>query len=67
MLVLTRKLGEVICIGEDASIKIQILNIRNNHVKIGITALPEVPIHREEIYNKIQLENKKQFPQGEEV
>lgn len=65
MLVLTRKLGEVIYIGEDANIKIQVLNIRNNHVKIGIVAPQETSIHREEIYNKIQKEKTKQFLKGE--
>jgi carbon storage regulator len=56
MLVLTRRLGESICINDD--IKIVIQTIKGNQVRVGISAPRETVIHREEIYQRIQLENK---------
>ena len=56
MLVLTRKSGESITIGDDIRIFIQ--EVRGNQVKIGIKAPPHVAVHREEIYLRIQEENK---------
>jgi len=55
MLVLTRRVGEVITIGD--SIKIHIQEVKGNQVKLGIQAPPDIPVHREEIYVKIQKEN----------
>lgn len=55
MLVLTRKEGEIITIGD--SIKIYIQEIKDNQVKLGIQAPSDIPVHREEIYLKIQKEN----------
>ena len=57
MLILTRKLGESINIGED--IKISVLGIHGRQVRIGIEAPMNVVVHREEIYMKIQEENRK--------
>lgn len=57
MLVLTRKSGETITIGDD--IKIFIQEIRGNQVKLGIHAPPNVAVHREEVYLRIQEENRK--------
>lgn len=56
MLILTRKSGEMIAIGED--IKVYIQEIRGNQVKIGIKAPPDVTVHREEVYLRIQEENR---------
>ncbi len=56
MLILTRKSGEMIAIGDE--IKIYIQEIRGNQVKIGIKAPPEVTVHREEVYLRIQEENR---------
>jgi carbon storage regulator len=56
MLILTRKSGEMIAIGDD--IKIYIQEIRGNQVKIGIKAPADVTVHREEVYLKIQEENR---------
>ncbi len=58
MLVLTRKLGENIRIGD--SVKITVLEVRSGQVKLGIEAPPEVKVHREEIYARIQEENRRQ-------
>ncbi len=56
MLVLTRRLGESICINDD--IKIVIQSIKGHQVRIGISAPKNTLIHREEIYQKIQKENR---------
>lgn len=55
MLVLTRKIGEKVIIGDDVSVTI--LGLFGNHVRLGITSPKSVDIHREEIYVKIQNEN----------
>ncbi|MBN6710296.1 carbon storage regulator [Canicola haemoglobinophilus] len=52
MLILTRKVGESLLIGDDISITI--LNIRGNQVKIGVDAPKDVSVHREEIYQRIK-------------
>ena len=57
MLILTRKLGESITIGEE--IKIAVLECQGKQVKLGIIAPRHVKVHREEIFEKIQEENKK--------
>jgi carbon storage regulator len=57
MLILTRKLGESVTIGDD--IKITILGVRGRQVRLGIIAPQRITIHREEIYFKIQEENKR--------
>ena len=63
MLVLTRKLGENIRIGD--SVKITVLEVRSGQVKLGIEAPPEVKVHREEIYARIQEENRRAQSKGE--
>jgi len=57
MLILTRKVGESITIGDD--VKITVLGIHGRQVRLGIIAPQKVVVHREEIYVKIQEENKK--------
>jgi carbon storage regulator len=57
LLILTRKLGESITIGDD--IKVSILGVRGRQIRIGIEAPSHVVVHREEIYVKIQQENRK--------
>ena len=56
MLVLTRRLGESIWINDN--IKIVVQAVKGNQVRLGINAPRETTIHREEIYQKIQCENK---------
>jgi carbon storage regulator len=62
MLLLTRKLGENIRIGDD--VKITIVEVKGNHVKLGIDAPPSVKVHREEIYERIQQENRRNQAQA---
>lgn len=57
MLILTRRLGESITIGD--KIKVSVLGIHGRQVRIGIDAPTDVVVHREEIYVKIQQENRK--------
>jgi carbon storage regulator len=56
MLILSRKLDEVINIGD--SITIKVLSIQEGQVKIGIVAPKDMPIYRAEIYHAIQMQNK---------
>lgn len=57
MLILTRKLGESITIGDN--IKVTVLGIYGRQVRLGVDAPLDVIVHREEIYVKIQQENRK--------
>ena len=54
MLVLTRNIGESIIIGDKKEkVTLTVLNIRGKQTKIGIEAPKDIPVHREEIYQKI--------------
>ena len=55
MLALTRKKGESIVIGNN--IKVSILEVRGDQVKLGIAAPKEIPVYRDEVYLQIQKEN----------
>lgn len=54
MLILTRRVGESLMIGDD--INVTVLGIRGNQVRIGVNAPKNVAVHREEIYERIKNE-----------
>ena len=56
MLVLTRKLNESIMIGHD--VKITVVDVRGDQVKLGISAPRQIAVHREEVYLEIQRESR---------
>lgn len=62
MLILTRKLGESITIGDN--IKVTVLGIYGRQVRLGIDAPLKVVVHREEVYVRIQNENRKAAQAG---
>ena len=55
MLVLTRKVGEGITIGDD--IRVVVMQIKGKQIRLGIKAPHGTPVHREEVYQRIQDEN----------
>ena len=54
MLVLTRRIGETVMIGDD--IAVTILSVKGEQVRIGIDAPQEIKVHRQEVYDRIQKE-----------
>lgn len=60
MLILTRRVGEALMIGADVSITV--LGVKGNQVRLGVNAPKEVPVHREEIYERIQREKQGHTP-----
>jgi carbon storage regulator len=57
MLVLSRQRDESIIIGDN--VQVTIVDIRGDKVRLGIVAPPEIPVHRKEVYEAIQRENRK--------
>lgn len=55
MLILTRRVGETLMVGDDVTVTV--LGVKGNQVRIGVNAPKNVAVHREEIYERIRKEN----------
>lgn len=55
MLILTRRVGETLMIGDEVTVTV--LGVKGNQVRIGVSAPRDVSVHREEIYDRIKREN----------
>jgi carbon storage regulator len=53
MLVLSRKIGEQIVVGDN--VRVMVVGVRGGKVRLGVIAPPEVPVHRAEVYRQIEL------------
>ncbi|MGC8517669.1 MAG: carbon storage regulator CsrA [Steroidobacteraceae bacterium] len=63
MLILTRRVGETVMIGDEVTITV--LGVKGNQVRIGINAPKHVAVHREEIYERIKREQRAVSGNGE--
>ena len=60
MLILTRRVGETVMIGDDVAVTV--LGVKGNQVRIGVTAPRSVSVHRQEIYDRIRKERDESAP-----
>lgn len=60
MLILTRRTGETVMVGDD--ITVTVLGVKGSQVRVGIKAPRDIPVHREEIYERIKQETRSNHP-----
>lgn len=65
MLILTRKVGERIMIGDDGDIQITVVALEGNKVRLGVFAPSDMPVHREEIFDRIKAEQQNHEPDND--
>ena len=63
MLILTRRVGESVVIGDEVTVTV--LGVKGNQVRIGVNAPKSVSVHREEIFDRIKREGETGLPTGE--
>ena len=65
MLILTRRVGETLMIGDD--ITVTVLSVKGNQIRIGVNAPRELPVHREEVYERIRSAEQPRPPRPQVV